>query len=255
VRLDVRRLAAVALATGLGLAGLAQLMASPHTAPLFDGVFIEDPYRYVAPQASAAGDPLSAEQTQPVVGGAVPLLAVGTAEVPPQAQIIAQADAFDIPAGTASIRVSIRPSVPTDPQIVGNVYSLSITDQAGVALNLRPGSVVTIVLRSPDPNVVAQIARFDGTTWVPLQTENGGLPDLFSANITEVGDYAVLLTGAATSSPPQPSGSTATPTPVPSGGSGTDGGEGAPNWVVIVFVVAAIGVGLGWGVLGGGERR
>jgi hypothetical protein len=255
VTLRGRRLAAVAMAAGLGLTGLAQLMASPHPAPLFDGVLIEDPYRYVAPQASAAGGPLSAEQTQPVVSGAVPLLAVGTAEVPPQAQIIAQADAFDIPAGTSSITISIRPSAPTDPQIVGNVYSLKVTDQAGVPLTLRPGSVVTIVLRSPDPNVVAQVARFDGTTWVPLQTENGGLPDLFSANITAFGDFALRLTGTATNSPPQPSKTSAAQTPLPSTGSGGTPAGDAPNWIVIAFVVAAIGVGLAWGVLGGAERR
>jgi len=248
VTLDRRRLAAVALVAGLGLAGLAQLTASPSTAPLFDGVLIEDPYRFVEPQASAAGDPLSAEQTQKVVNGAVPLLAVGTAEVPPQAQIIAQADAFDIPAGTTSVTVTIRPSAPTDAQILGNVYSLNVTDQAGTPLNLRPGALVTIVLRSPDPNVVAQVARFDGTTWVPLQTENGGLPDMFSANLTQIGDYAVLQTGASPTS-------SATPTPIPSAAPGTPDGGGAPNWVVIAFAVAAIGVGLAWGVLGGAEPR
>ena len=245
---DRRGLAVVALVAGLALAGLAQRMAFPSTAPLFDGVLIEDPYRFVEPQASAAGDPLSAEQTQKVLNGAVPLLAVGTAEVPPQAQIIAQADAFDIPAGTISVTVTIRPSAPTDPQVIGNVYSLNVTDQAGTPLNLRPGSLVTIVLRSPDPNVVAQVARFDGTTWVPLQTENGGLPDLFSANITEIGDYAVFQTGPAPSS-------SAAPTPIPSAAPGTPDGGGAPNWVVIAFAVAAIGVGLAWGVLGGAETR
>lgn len=246
---DRRRLAAVALVAGLAVAGLAHLRTFPSTAPLFDGVLIEDPYRFVEPQASAAGDPLSAEQTQQVVNGAVPLLAVGTAEVPPQAQIIAQADAFAIPAGTTSITVTIRPSAPTDPQIGGNVYSLNVTNQAGVALDLRAGALVTIVLRSPDPNVVAEVARFDGTTWVPLETENGGLPDLFSANITEIGAYAVLQTGPAPSS-------AATPTPIPSLGPGTpDQGGGPPSWVVIAFAVAAIGVGLAWGALGGAEPR
>jgi len=145
VTIDRRRLASVALVAGLGLAGFAQLMASTHIAPLFDGVLVEDPYRFVEPQGSAAGDPLAAEQTQAVVNGAVSLLAVGTAEVPPQAQIIAQADAFDIPGGTTSITVTIRPTAPTDPQVVGNVYSLNVTDQAGVPLNLRPGSLVTMV--------------------------------------------------------------------------------------------------------------
>jgi hypothetical protein len=245
-----RLTAGALLLAGLALVAIVQAIHVGSTAPLFDGVFNEDPYRFVEPAPSAAGDPLSAEQTQPVANGAVGLLAVGTEEVPPQAQIIAQADAFAIPATTTAVTVSIRPSAPTDPRIVGNVYSLTVTDQAGTALALRPGSLVTIVLRSPDPNVAAQVARFDGTSWVPLPTEHGGLPDLFSANITEVGDFAVLVTEAASLSPGASSGG-ALGTPAPSAGPGsTPGDGGGPNWIVISFVVAAIGVGLAWGVVG-----
>jgi hypothetical protein len=253
---DRPRLAAVVLAAGLGLAGLAQLMASPHTAPLFDGVFVEDPYRFVEPPPGAAGDPLRVEVTEPVVGGAVPLVAVATGEVPPQAQLIAQADAFAIPAATTSIIVSIQPAAAPDPQVSGNVYSLRVTDQAGTLLQLRPETLVTIVLRSPDARFVTEVARFDGATWVALPTEHGGLPDLFSANIAEIGDFALVLTGAVATSSAQPSNRAATGTPVPSEGSdGTASGADGPNWVVILFVVGAIGVGLAWGVLGGGERR
>jgi len=116
-------------------------------------------------------------------------------------------------------------------------------------------ALVTIVLRAPQANLEAQVARFDGTHWVPLPTDHGGLPDLFSANITEIGDYAVLLTGPAPTSSAQESDGAAGGTPLPSAGPGTLNGGDGPNWVVIAFVVAAIGVGLAWGALGGAVPR
>jgi hypothetical protein len=247
-----RRLAAGALLLGLGMTSLASLGPGPRIAPLLDGVFIEDPFRWADPPAGAVGDPTSAQATQPVVDGAVPLLAVATLEVPPQAQIIAQADAFAIAEGTESILVSIVPSAGDDPAIAGNVYTFSVTDAAGAPIAIRPEATVTIVVRASEPNLVAQIAHFDGTEWVTLPTEYGGLPDLFAANITEFGDFAVLVTG------PSPSGSIAasgTPSPVES--AGNDDGtstNGLPVWVIVLLVLAAIGGGLAWGVLGDRER-
>jgi hypothetical protein len=241
-----RRLAAGALLLGLGLTWLASLGPGPRIAPLLDGVFIEDPFRWADPPPGAPGDPTSAQATQPVVDGAVPLLAVSTSEVPPQAQIIAQADAFAIEAGTESVKVSIVPAAGSDPAIAGNVYRFSVTDAAGAPLAIRPEAVVTIVVRASEPNLVAQIARFDGTEWVTIPTQYGGLPDLFAANITELGDFAVLVTG------PSPSGSVATvASPVASAGAG-DGtsAEGLPVWLLVLLVLAAIGGGLAWGLIG-----
>lgn len=246
-----RRLTAGVLLLGLGLTSLASLDPGPRIAPLFDGVFIEDPFRWADPAAGAAGDPTSAQATQPVIDGAVPLLAVATTEVPPQAQIIAQADAFAIAAGTESVTISIVPSAGPDPAIAGNVYTFSVTDAAGAPIGIRPEATVTIVVRASEPNLVAQIARFDGTEWVTLPTEYGGLPDLFAASITELGDFAVLVTG------PSPSGSVASArsSPVASagGGDGT-GAEGLPVWVIVLLVVGAIGGGLAWGLLANRER-
>jgi hypothetical protein len=245
-----RRLAAAVLVAGIGLTWLAQAISSAPTAPLFDGVFIEDPYRYVNPPAGEDGDPFPAEFTEQVTDGAVPLLAVATAEVPPQAQIIAQADAFEISSDVSSITVSIVPSAPSDPDLVGNVYTISITDQAGSALTIRPGALVTLVLRAPLPDLPAQVARFDGTRWVPLPSEHGGLPTLFAANIDQPGDFAVLLTG------PIPSQSAGSASPAPSGGGGgpiPDGGT--PTWVIVLLAIAAVGVGLAWGLFADGERR
>jgi hypothetical protein len=248
------RLPAGVLLIGLCLTWLAATSPSVRTAPLFDGVFIEDPYLFVDPPPGAPGDPPSAEETQPVVDGSVPLLAVATTEVPPQAQIIAEADAFAISAGTESVTVSIVPARATDPTIAGNVYRFSVTDAQGAPLEIRPASRVTIVVRAPQPDPRAQIAHLDGTRWVPVPTEFGGLPDLFAANITQLGDYAVVLTGPAASGS-QAASVAGSSSPQPSGSGGNGSGQGGlPVWVVVLLVVGAVGGGLAWGLLGDRDR-
>ncbi len=245
-----RRLAAVVLVAGLGMTWLGQAISPTPTTPLFDGVFIEDPYRYVDPPAGADGDPFPVEVTEPVTDGAVPLLAVATAEVPPQAQIIAQADAFEISSDVTSITVSIVPSAPSDPDLVGNVYTVSVTDQAGSALTVRADALVTLVLRAPQPDLVAQVAHFDETRWMPLPSEHGGLPDLFAANIDELGDFAVLITGAAASPSEMPESA------APSGGGGGPNQDtGTPTWVIVLLAIAVVGVGLMWRAIANGDRR
>lgn len=248
------RLPAGVLLIGLGLTWLAAMIPSASTAPLFDGVFIEDPYLFVDPPPGTPGDPASAEATQPVVDGSVPLLAVATTEVPPQAQIIAEADAFAISAGTASVTVTIVPAAANDPIVAGNVYRFSVTDTRGASLAIRPGSRVTIVVRAPQPDSRAQIARLDGTRWVAIPTEFGGLPDLFAANITQLGEYAVVLTGPAASGSQGASVAGSSP-PGPSGSGGNGSGQGGPPvWVVALLVVAALAGGLGWRLLEDRDR-
>jgi hypothetical protein len=248
------RLPAGVLLIGLGLTWLAATSPSARTAPLYDGVFIEDPYLWVDPPPGAAGDPPSAEATEPVVDGSVPLLAVATTEVPPQAQIIAEADAFAISAGTTSVTVTIVPAAANDPTIAGNVYRFSVADAQGASLEIRPGSRVTIVVRAPQPDPRAQIARLDGTRWVPIPTEFGGLADLFAANITQLGDYAVVLTGP-TASGSQGASVAGSSSPEPSRSDGNGSGQGGlPVWVIVLLVVAALGAGLAWGLVGDHER-
>jgi hypothetical protein len=253
------RVSAAALLTGLALTGLAAVTSSLRTPPLLDGVFIEDPYRWVEPPPDGDGDPPSVTMAQPVVDGSVPLLAVATSEVPPQAQMIAQEDAFAIAADTASVTVSIQPSAPTDPTIAGNVYRFSVTDAEGKAMEIRPGAQVTLVLRAPQQDLIAQIARFDGASWVTIPTEFGGLPDLFAANITELGDFAVVVTGptpsasagsSAGSSAGASAGASSSPAPSASGGD-----VGPPIWLIGALGVVAVGAGLAWGLLGNRERR
>ena len=239
-----RSVAAVVLVMGLGLTALTQLLAGAATAPLFDGLVVEEPYRFVAPPPSAAADPFAASSVEMVVNGAMPLVAIATEETPPQAQMIAQADAFAIAAGTTSVAVSIQPNAPTDPRILGNVYRFTVTDQAGAPLDIIPGAVVTIVLRTPQPDPAAMVAHLDGGQWVALTTQHGGLPDLYAANITQQGDFAMLGPAAASSAP------SAAPSAGPNG-SGRN--TGIPTWVIALFAIAAVAVGLTMGLLRGGE--
>jgi hypothetical protein len=247
--------AVVVVAAGIVLSWAAHGLAPSAVAPLFDGVFVEDPYRYVDPPVGAAGDPLPVQVTQPVSGGAVPLLAVATVEVPPQAQMIAQADAFEISPDVSSLIVTITPSEPSDGQVTGNVYTFSVTDQDGSALAVLPSALVTIVLRAPQTNPQdAQIARRDGVRWLLLPTDYGGLPDVFSANVDQLGDYALVLTGASASgSATESSAAMSSPVPSPTP-AGPDTVSGAPLWILVLLVVGAVGIGVGWGFFAGGDR-
>jgi hypothetical protein len=84
-----------------------------------------------------------------------------------------------------------------------------------------------------------------------IPTEFGGLPDLFAANITQLGDFAVVVTGPVPSGSVGPSAGGSSP-PAPS----ANGGEtGLPVWAIVALGVAAVGAGLAWGLFGDRERR
>ena len=246
------RLAAGVLFVGIAGMWLAQ-QAPATTAPLFDGVFVEDPYRYVNPPPGGAGDPQPVQITQPAAGGTVPLIALATSEVPPQAQIIAEADAFDL-AGATAITLSIAPVAPNDPQVAGNVYRFSATGEAGEPLSLHPGALVTVVLRAPQAGAGFQVAHLGDAGWTLLPTDHGGLPDLFSANITALGDYAVVLAPTASASPAGSLAAVPSASPAPSGAGNPPPRTAGPPWLVIILGIAAVAVGLLWGVIGGEDR-
>ena len=195
------------LAIGLALLVVAQLAGSVLVMPLYDGIVVEDPYRYLSPPAGQPGQPTSASFSNPLDAGASPQVFAATLENPPQAQLIADRGAFVVsPTATAvnAVATPVPPAaMPDQGQLEGNVYRLSVTDQAGTVLRVRAGSTVTLVLRSPLAFPQAQIARYTGSAWQLLPTISGGLPDLYAANITELGDFAVVAPPGAT---PLPSG-------------------------------------------------
>lgn len=244
----------VVLVIGLGLMGLGHLATGPATAPLFDGLVVEDPYRFIEPPPGGAADPFAASAIDLVVNGSAPLVAVATQETPPQAQVIAQADAFAFAIGTSSIAISIQPNAPVDPRVEGNVYRFAVTDQAGVPLQIVPGALVTIVLRAPQPNPDALLARLDGDQWVTLPTEHGGMPDLYAANVAQLGDFAVLTSAIPSGTTAAPSATVSPGSPPPSPGPhGAAGMAGIPPWVIALIAIAAVGAGLTWGLLTRGD--
>jgi len=271
-----RRAGLAALVLGAGLILAVQRVAPSLTPPLYDGVVVVEPYRWLVPPAGQPGDAKSAAATAKPEGGASPLLALATPEQPPQAQLFASPGSLVLPAGTTSIKMSIAPilpqMLPAEGHIAGNVYRISVTDQAGTPLTAPASAKVTIVMRTPasEPFVTIEQAGLFG--WKSLTTEDAGFGGTFLAVVTGFGDFALVGTGpgtgpyptatpvgAASSGPPASAagsgiGSSSPVVTPPGGGSssapspaGGGGGSSLPipaiAAAVAVVVLAAIGIG------------
>ena len=204
-----RALGWLAIAAGLGLA-LAVQVREPVGVPLYDGFIVSEPYRYLHPaDADQPDDPTSASSTEDVEGAESPVFAIATDEQPPQAQLIAQSDAFELPPGTTQLAISIEPidppALPTSGSIAGNAYRFAVATQAGAPVAAKPGceACLSLVLRAPDTVIDGTIAHFEGGAWVLVETFHAGTVALFQANPATLGDFAVI-TGEASG----PGGST-----------------------------------------------
>jgi hypothetical protein len=244
----VRRLpvGTLSLAIGLAMLVVVHLVAPVMVAPLYDGVLVEDPYRYLQPPSGATGEPTSASSSNPLDAGASPQIFAATLETPPQAQLITDRGAFVVPAGTTAVKVAIGavppPAAPENGHIAGNVYRVTVTDQAGTALRVRAGTTLTFVLRAPCAVPDARIGAFTGNTWQLLSTLSGGLPDLYAANITSLGDFTVVVPpGAPVLATNCNVASSTSPGPVPI--SPAEGG-GGPNATVFAIIGIILGVAL-----------
>ncbi len=228
-----RRSALLALVAGLALAAWAQWSGPLAHPPVYDGVAVVDPYRYLAPAAGQPGHPGDAAATLRVSRGHVSLAAVSTPESPPQAQIFAPNDAFALPVGSTEVRISIRPvsppGMPIAGHIAGNVYRFTVTNQAGVPLRALAKAQVSLILRAPQGANDVRIERWDGHAWAATRSSRETL-SMFLVIVTDFGDYAAIVPGSAPSqaaavpstaesaAPPQ----SAPPQPAPGGGSGSD---------------------------------
>src|SRR5205085_6178457 len=160
------RIGGLTAGAGVLLLIAATRLAPVWHAPLFDGVVIEDPYRYLDPPPGKPGSPTSVSETLALDQGESPQLYSGTLETPPQAQMISDRDAFQLPSGTTSIKASIAPIKPpapvSDGRISGNVYRFAVLNQAGTNLSLLPGTTITLVLRAPNNVANGTIIHFNG---------------------------------------------------------------------------------------------
>jgi hypothetical protein len=185
------------LVVGLAIMTTAQAVR-PVEVPLFDGVVVVDPYRYVTPPSGGEGSPTSARATLPIIeAGKSPSFAVYTSETPPQAELLAKGGELAIGQGATSLTVTIDPIPPpagaSRDAIAGNVYRVAVTDQSGAALALAAGQTITLALRGPAGVAAdATIARFSDGAWKQVATAPSGLQDLFLTNADAFGDYAVL---------------------------------------------------------------
>jgi hypothetical protein len=212
-----RRLGLAALAIGFAWIALAQWVAPVAGPPLYDGVIVVEPYRWLVPLPGQQGEPQSASATVPPDHGASPLVAVATPEQPPQAQIFGTSGALVLPPRTTVVNISIEPILPTtlpvDGHIDGNVYRIIVVNQAGAPLTAPTSARVSVVLRVPDAAVGAKIERFDGQAWRALKSDDAGFGTSYLAVVTEFGDFTIVAPGPGGPYP------TATPAPGASGGS------------------------------------
>jgi hypothetical protein len=184
------------LAVGLVMTAAVQLVR-PVQLPLFDGVVVVDPYRYLSPPAGGEGSPTSAKATFPIEAGKSPSFAVYTSETPPQAELLAKGGELAVGSGSTSVTVTIDPVPPpgasSSQTIAGNVYRVAIVDQSGAAVGLAASQTITVALRGPPGTAVdATIARFTDGAWQPVKTAPSGLQDLFLTNAEALGEFAVL---------------------------------------------------------------
>jgi len=198
VRAALRRQRAALATLGLGAAiALAAQLATPVAVPLYDGVPILDPYRYLNPTGSQPGDPTSYEAAPGLDNGTSRAFVAATTEQPPQAQLIALPKAFAPPAGSTEMNVTVEPvpadTPPTQGSIAGNVYDFAVLDENGVAYQLTGDPKPTITLRSPEGVTDGVIGHLTDAGWVALPTDHGGGLGLFSTEVSELGDYAVLV--------------------------------------------------------------
>jgi hypothetical protein len=244
------RHAVAALVIGLGLAFAAAEMAPLPGPPLYDGVVPVEAYRWLTPPPGEHGGAGGATATLPVSDGTSPLVALATPELTPQAQLFAAPRALTLPPGTTSITVSITPveavSLPTDGHIDGNVYRITIVNQAGVPATAPATASVSIILRAPNATTTEATIRLlkDGT-WQPLKTNAAGLGATFLAVVTEFGDFALTQPGPAgtpggSGGPPATAAPSGEPTPAPSGAGTPGGDEGVPPVTIVAAVAIAL---------------
>jgi hypothetical protein len=197
-----RRVVIQSLMAGLAIILAARFWAPIASPPLFDGVVLQEPYRYLEPGQNQAGSPGSGTATVKVDGPSSPGFAVATTESPPQGQLIAPPGAFVVPTGATSITASIQPIPPTGKPatgtLAGNVYRFSVVDQSGSGLAVNAATQPTLVLRAPQGISDATVELLGETGWQPVTTLPAGQPGIFVSNVSTVGDYALVAATSAT---------------------------------------------------------
>lgn len=188
------RLASVAIIAGTVVAIVAQRGAPIAGPPLYDGVVVVAPYAWLSPPHGLHSGAKSDRETFPVSNGG---FGAQTQEQPPQAQVSLDFGSLLMPAGTKSVIVTIRPVpppsvAPSDGIVAGNVYRIEASNQAGEAVQVRPGSQITVILRGPTSLLAAYVELFAGGTWTSEDTDPVGVPDMYTTLVGSFGDFALV---------------------------------------------------------------
>jgi hypothetical protein len=212
-----RRAALAVLLAGAGMLVAVWRLAPAPLPPLYDGLQLPaEPYRYLNPPPGLnTKPPGSVVKDLPLRDGKTPAIAEATDEMPAQAQFLAQPDTFIVPAGTAVVTLTIAPvpaaaPAPAGESLDGNVYRITVTAKGQTqSLAMRPTLPATVVLRGPAQAGDAHMAQLTGGAWSTLPTTPVGAADTYSANITSLGDFVLLLPVSAASPPGDSGGSSA----------------------------------------------
>src|SRR5215212_9237088 len=177
------RTGALSLVVGAAIA-IASQLASPVALPLYDGVLVAEPYRFLQPGPGEAGDPTSFEADPDVTDGRSPEINAATTESPPQAQLIAIPDTFDVgDATTLHVEVTAvaPPTVAPPGRISGNVYRIAVTDASGAPLSIDAARRPTLAMRSGGAVANGAVARFVDGRWEALPTEHAANIGVYTA--------------------------------------------------------------------------
>ena len=266
-----RRTGLATLALGLAIAAAAQLTAPLAAPPLYDGGVVVQPYVYVNPPAGQPGGARGASAKLPMIGRS-PLVALATPEQPPQAQVVAGEGTLVLPSSATALDASITPldpsidaSVTGAARVLGNIYRITIVDQAGAAAMAPAAGLVTVVLRAPEDVAGAQVGQIVDGTWHPLKSE-AMFGAAYVAVVTGFGDFAVIVAGSTSASPSAssaalssiPASAAAVGTPsatvapgAAAGGAGSGDGTGSAGFpsgplvgaLALLLLLAFIGIG------------
>jgi hypothetical protein len=199
------RRAGAVLAAGAALLLLAGEIAPPSAPPLYDsGPIVAEPYRYCKPPPgyTQTTPPSKVDHVLKLESGQSPAMAESTDEQPAQAQLLAPQNAFAVPPGVTSLHVVIAcvgppPVPPPGGRLDGNVYAVVVS--AGTTpLPIRAGQQVTVVLRGPAGAPNPTLELFADGAWSTLDTQPLGntAPDSYAANVSRLGDIALVVSNA-----------------------------------------------------------
>jgi hypothetical protein len=244
--MPTRRVALAVSALGLGIAGVAQVVAPLAAPPLYDGVVVVQPYVYVNPPAGMPGGAKGAAAHVPMNGPKNAVVALATPEQPPQAQVVAGDGTLVLSPSATAIDVSITPLDPSvdaaaagASQILGNVYRIAIVDQAGTAATALLSSLVTVVIRAPGDGAGAQVGQVVDGAWHPLKSEPM-FGSTYVAVVTSFGDFAVIVPGTTPAIPSGPAASPGTATSTPGSAASPASTPEVPVGTILGFVGAGV---------------